>query len=87
MPALTMDQVQQLNSYSIYTTEPKRTLFTLADIHKDFYHPDFLNLMMGITDAATETAAGRTSATGRSGDRSRTRSRGNGYVRNSRKPL
>lgn len=41
MPALTMDQVQQLNSYSIYTTEPKRTLFTLADIHKDFYHPDF----------------------------------------------
>ncbi|ACA38445.1 Fe-S oxidoreductase [Lysinibacillus sphaericus] len=57
MPALTMDQVQQFNSYSIYTTEPKRTLFTLADIHKDFYHPDFLNLMMGITDAATETAA------------------------------
>ncbi|MEG0260524.1 MAG: Fe-S oxidoreductase [Lysinibacillus sp.] len=57
MPALTMDQVRQLNSYSIYTTEPKRTLFTLADIHQDFYHTDFLNLMMGITEAATETAA------------------------------
>lgn len=32
MPALTMDQVRQLNSYSMYTTEPKRTLFTLANI-------------------------------------------------------
>lgn len=57
MPALTMDQVRQLNSYSIYTTEPKRVLFTLADIHKDFFHDDFVKLMMGITNAPTEVAA------------------------------
>lgn len=57
MPALTMEQVRQLNAYSIYTTEPKRVLFTLEDLHKDFYLDDFRNLMMGITNAPTETAA------------------------------
>lgn len=58
MPALTMDQVRLLNSYSIYTTEPKRTLFTMEHIlHREFFHGDFANLMVGITGAATETAA------------------------------
>lgn len=57
MPALSYDQVRQLNSYSIYTEEPDRPLFTLANLHKDFYLTDFRNLMMGITNAATETAA------------------------------
>lgn len=57
MPALTMDQVRQLNSYSMYTTEPKRTLFTLANIKQDFYLTDFRNLLMGITSAPTEVAA------------------------------
>ena len=57
VPALTMDQVRHLNSYSIYTTEPKRVLFTLDDLHKEFFHDDFTQLMMGITNAPTETAA------------------------------
>lgn len=57
MPALSYDQVRQLNSYSIYTEEPQRPLFTLANLHKDFYLTDFRNLMMGITNAATEAAA------------------------------
>ncbi|MBD8038198.1 Fe-S oxidoreductase [Solibacillus sp. A46] len=57
MPALSYDQVRQLNSYSIFTEEPDRPLFTLANLHKDFYLTDFRNLMMGITNAATETAA------------------------------
>lgn len=57
MPALTMEQVRQLNAYSIYTTEPKRVLFTLDDLHKDFYLDDFRNLLIGITNAPTEAAA------------------------------
>lgn len=57
MPALTMDQVRQLNSYSIYTTEPKRVLFTLANLEQDFYLTDFRNLLMGLTNAPTEAAA------------------------------
>ncbi|MFF5997014.1 Fe-S oxidoreductase [Lysinibacillus sp. KU-BSD001] len=57
MPALSYDQVRQLNSYSIYTEEPTRPLFTLANIQKDFYLTDFRNLMMGITNAPTEAAA------------------------------
>lgn len=57
MPALTMDQVRQLNSYSIYTTEPKRVLFTLANLEQGFYLTDFRNLLMGLTNAPTEAAA------------------------------
>ena len=57
MPALTFDQIRQLNSYSIYTEEPTKPLFTLANLQKDFYLTDFRNLMMGITNAATEAAA------------------------------
>lgn len=57
MPALTFDQIRQLNSYSIYTEEPTKPLFTLANLQKDFYLNDFRNLMMGITNAATEAAA------------------------------
>lgn len=57
LPALTFDQIRILNSYSIYTEEPSKPLFTLANVQKDFYLNDFRNLMMGITNAATETAA------------------------------
>lgn len=57
MPALSYDQVRQLNTYSIFTEEPERPLFTLANLHKDFYLTDFRNLMMGVTNAATEAAA------------------------------
>ena len=57
MPALSYDQVRQLNSYSIFTEEPDRPLFTLANLHKDFYLTDFRNLLMGVTNAATEAAA------------------------------
>lgn len=57
MPALSYDQVRQLNAYSIFTEEPERPLFTLANLHKDFYLTDFRNLMMGVTNAATEAAA------------------------------
>ncbi|MER2038300.1 MAG: Fe-S oxidoreductase [Solibacillus sp.] len=57
MPALSYDQIRQLNSYSIFTEEPDRPLFTLANLHKDFYLTDFRNLMMGVTNAATEAAA------------------------------
>ena len=57
MPALSYDQVRMLNSYSIFTEDPAKPLFTLAQIQKDFYLDDFRNLMMGITNAATETAA------------------------------
>ena len=57
MPALSSDQVRQLNSYSIFTIEPDRPLFTLASLHKDFYLTDFRNLMMGVTNATTEAAA------------------------------
>ena len=57
MPALSYDQIRQLNSYSIYTEEPTKPLFTLANIQKDFYLNDFRNILMGITNAATEAAA------------------------------
>ncbi|WP_332647740.1 Fe-S oxidoreductase [Lysinibacillus sp. 54212] len=57
MPALSYDQVRQLNSYSIFTEDPERPLFTLANLQKDFYLTDFRNLMMGITNAPTEAAA------------------------------
>lgn len=57
MPALTFEQIRMLNSYSIYTEEPQKPLFTLANITKDFYLDDFRNLLMGITNAATEAAA------------------------------
>ncbi|MBM7610650.1 ferric iron reductase protein FhuF [Lysinibacillus composti] len=57
MPALTYDQLRVLNSYSIFTENPDKPLFTLANIHKDFYLTDFRNLMMGVTQATTETAA------------------------------
>lgn len=57
MPALTFDQIRILNSYSIYTEEPAKPLFTLANLQKDFYLTDFRNLMMGLTNATTEAAA------------------------------
>lgn len=57
MPALTYDQLRQLNSYSIFTEVPERPLFTLENLKKEFYLPDFLKLMMGITQACTEAAA------------------------------
>lgn len=57
MPTLTYDQLRFLNSYSIFTEEPKNPLFTLDNLHKEFYLPDFLKLMMGITNAGTEAAA------------------------------
>lgn len=57
MPALTYDQLRMLNSYSIYTDNPDKPLFTLENLHKDFYLTDFRNLMMGITNAGTEAAA------------------------------
>ena len=57
MPALTYDQIRILNSFGIFTEEPERPLFTLENLHKDFFLTDFRNLMMGITNAVTETAA------------------------------
>ena len=57
MPALTYDQLRVLNSYSIFTEEPDNPLFTLANVHKDFYLTDFRNLLMGVTQATTEAAA------------------------------
>lgn len=57
MPALTYDQLTMLNSYSIFTEEPDRPLFTLANIQHDFYLTDFRNLLMAITEAPTEAAA------------------------------
>lgn len=57
MPALTYDQLRILNSYSIFTEEPNNPLFTLANVHKDFYLNDFRNLLMGVTQATTEAAA------------------------------
>ena len=57
MPALSYDQIRQLNSFSIFTEEPVRPLFTLASLHKDFYLTDFRQLMMGVTNATTEAAA------------------------------
>ena len=57
MPALTFEQVEMLNKYRIYTTPPKRTLFTLERLSKEFFHDDFAPLMQGITEAKTATAA------------------------------
>ncbi|MBQ0139191.1 MAG: Fe-S oxidoreductase [Kurthia sp.] len=57
MPALTMDQVLMLDSYKVYTTEPKRTLFTLERIGKEFFQEEFGELMQGITEATSKTAA------------------------------
>ncbi|MBO2535264.1 Fe-S oxidoreductase [Rummeliibacillus suwonensis] len=58
MPALTIDQVLMLDSYNVYTTMPARTLFTLERVHKEFFQEDeFADLMMGITNARSKTAA------------------------------
>ncbi len=58
MPALTTDQVLMLDSYNVYTTVPKRTLFTLERVHKEFFQEtEFADLMLGITSAKSKTAA------------------------------
>lgn len=57
MPALTYDQLAFLNSYSIFTEEPETPLFTLENVHKEFFLPDLLKLLMEITQAGTEAAA------------------------------
>lgn len=57
MPALTMDQVIMLDSYKVYTTEPKRTLFTLERLSKEFFQEEFGDLMQGITNASSKVAA------------------------------
>jgi len=57
MPVLTYEQLTFLNFYSIVTEEPKNPLFTLENIHKEFFLKDFLKLMMEITQASTEAAA------------------------------
>lgn len=57
MPALTPEQVLTLDSYSIYTVEPKRSLFTLERIRKEFFQDELGDLMQGITDAPSKTAA------------------------------
>jgi ferric iron reductase protein FhuF len=57
MPALTYEQLAFLNSYGIITEEPRTPLFTLENLHKEFFLPDFLKLMMEITQAGTEAAA------------------------------
>ncbi|WP_246020483.1 Fe-S oxidoreductase [Lysinibacillus telephonicus] len=57
MPALTFEQVEMLNKYRIYTTPPKRALFTLERLSKEFFHDDFAPLMQGITDSKNATAA------------------------------
>ncbi|GEK35024.1 Fe-S oxidoreductase [Kurthia sibirica] len=57
MPALTMDQVLMLDSYKVYTTEPKRTLFTLERLSKEFFQEEFGDLMQGITNASSKVAA------------------------------
>lgn len=57
MNDLTYDQLRMLNSYSVYTEIPKHTLFSLDNLHNDFYLTDFKNLLMGITKARTEAAA------------------------------
>lgn len=57
VPALTMDQVLMLDSYKIYTVEPKRNIFTLERLGKEFFQDDFGELMQGITEATSKTAA------------------------------
>ncbi|TSI06016.1 Fe-S oxidoreductase [Lysinibacillus sp. BW-2-10] len=57
MPALNYDQIRVLNSYSVFTEDTDRPLFTMENLHKDFFIKDFRNLMMGITQATTEAAA------------------------------
>lgn len=57
VPALTMDQVLVLDAYKVYTTEPKRTLFTLERIGKEFFQEEFGELMQGITEASSKAAA------------------------------
>lgn len=58
MPVLTTDQVLMLDSYNVYTTVPKRTLFTLERVHKEFFQEtEFADLMLGITSAKSKTAA------------------------------
>ena len=54
MPTLTYDQLRMLNSYSVFTENTDKPLFTLENLHKDFFIKDFRNLMMGITQAGTE---------------------------------
>ncbi|MFJ8260484.1 Fe-S oxidoreductase [Rummeliibacillus sp. NPDC094406] len=58
MPALTMDQILMLDSYNVYTTIPERSLFTLERVRKEFFQEDeFADLMLGITNATSKTAA------------------------------
>lgn len=57
MPSLIFDQIRVLNSYGIFTEDPGRPLFTLENVHKDFFIKDLRNIMMTITNAATEAAA------------------------------
>ena len=57
MPALTMEQVLTLDAHQVYTVEPKRTLFTLERIRKEFFQEELGELMQGITEASSKAAA------------------------------
>jgi len=57
MTTLTTDQLRQLNMYSIYTVQPKRPLFTLADLSDVEKTGDLLAIIQTVSLSSNRTVA------------------------------
>ncbi|MBK3495543.1 Fe-S oxidoreductase [Viridibacillus sp. YIM B01967] len=57
MGSLSKDQRQQLNAYSVYTSEPSTVLFRLDQLQDDAFLPDFMNIMHTLSGVTSKTIA------------------------------
>ncbi|WP_397536890.1 Fe-S oxidoreductase [Rummeliibacillus pycnus] len=57
MSSLSRDQLQQLQSYSIYVDDSANTVFNLQQLHNDEFLPDFLTLIKAISKVESDTIA------------------------------
>ncbi len=57
MSSLSRDQLQQLQSYSIYIDDSANTIFNLKQLHRDEFLPDFLTLIKTISQVESDTIA------------------------------
>ena len=57
MSSLSRDQLQQLQSYSIYVDYSGNTIFNLQQLHNNEFLPDFLTLIKAISNVESDTIA------------------------------
>lgn len=57
MTNLTVDQIRQLNMYSVYIDAPERPLFSLADLHNPSKTEDVIHTVQAISQSPNKTVA------------------------------